>query len=477
MGFVKQAIVASAFGATAETDLISLSQGFIVNAEYILVQSLVTALISIYIRKKAENKEESKRFISNTIKVFMTVSVILSIAMMLGAHLIARVLAPTYSAEQLIRLAGYIRLFSPALIVYIIMAIFRALLNANQRFIPGQLVGLNQSIIIIVLVWGLGRKLGVQTLVISFFVYLIWNVLYLAVQSRSYWKLCMGNPFYDESVFELLKMMGPLLLGYAMTFINQQVDKVLVSGMEGGTVTAMSYAATLSDFVATFTGTFCSILFTHITIKISDKNQQGAAKLTIRAAEVLITLLLPISILTVLCAEDIVTIAFGRGAFSNAAVRNAGFALTGYGLSFVPQVLRNLFSRFQYGYQDSKLPMINSMIGICFNIGFSILLCPYWGVFGVTFASSVSVLICGVLNMISAPKHNEYLTYQKLLRKIPVWAFAGLACGVIAKWGLTQWGSCSALVRFILTAGCGFIVYFLITGYSLFRSLRSTEST
>lgn len=77
-------------------------------------------------------------------------------------------------------------------------------------------------------------------------------------------------------------------------------------------------------------------------------------------------------------------------------------ALMGYSLSFIPLALREVYSRVQYGYQDSKHPAVNSVIGIACNVTLSILLCRKFGVFGVTLASSVATLVIGMLNVQSA---------------------------------------------------------------------------
>ena len=74
-------------------------------------------------------------------------------------------------------------------------------------------------------------------------------------------------------------------------------------------------------------------------------------------------------------------------------------ALMGYSLSFIPLALREVYSRVQYGYQDSKHPAVNSVIGIACNVTLSILLCRKFGVFGVTLASSVATLVIGMLNV------------------------------------------------------------------------------
>ena len=80
-------------------------------------------------------------------------------------------------------LAGYLRLFAPALICFVWIALSHALLNSNQRFIPGELIGVNQSVILIALVVLLGAAWGVKVLAVGFCLYTVWNTLYLTVCS------------------------------------------------------------------------------------------------------------------------------------------------------------------------------------------------------------------------------------------------------------------------------------------------------
>lgn len=476
LGFAKQAVTASTFGATIETDLISLSEGFIGNIQYVLVQVLLTSFTTIYIHaREKEEEKQARSFAMDAVKVFSLIALGLSAVVLLAAPLIARIIAPSYSPELSTRLTGYLRLFAPALVLSIWIAVFHALLNAHRRFIPGELTGLNQSVIVIALVLALGKTAGVQTLALAFFVYHIWNTLYLGALSRRYWGQSRGNPFQNKEVRQLLRMACPLLLGYSMVYINQQVDKALSSGLEQGTVTAMGYAAVLSNLVGTFIGSFSSILFTDVTIHISKGEDVKAAELTARAATLLSLVFLPVSILTALCAEDVVTTVYGRGAFDAAAVNTAAQALRGYALSFIPLVLRELFSRFQYGYQDTHRPMVNSSIGIAFNIVLSVVLCPRMGVLGITLASSVSVLVCGVLNAVTARRHSCVLSFRPLLKVLPWMAAGGLLCVFAAQWGLGAFSARSSLVRFALIALLGFGAYLPIVALPLRGLLRTRK--
>lgn len=472
VGFVKQMVTASVFGATIETDIINLAEGFIGNIKYVLAQVLLTSFTATYIHTREHGEPEAKQFAMDTIKGFSLIAAGLAAVVMMGASVISRIIAPSYSVDAAAQLTRYLRMFAPTLILFIWIAVFHSLLNANQRFIPGELTGMSQSIIVITLIFLLRDPLGVKALAVAFFVYTAWDALYLGVFSRKYWGRSSRNPFRNPSVQRLLRMAAPLLLSYSMVYINQQVDKILASGLEVGTVTAMGYAAVLSNLIATFITSFSSILFTYITTRISKGEHEGAATLTIQAVSILILIFLPISILTILCAKDIVSIVFGHGAFGADSVYIAGRALVGYAFMFVPLVLRELFSRFQYGYQDSRNPTVSSTIGIAANIVLSITLCPYLGVLGITISTSVSVGICGILNAVFAKRHNHALSFKPLFQQLPFLLAGSILCAAIAVWGSGFFAEQPALVRFVLITICAGTGYLLAVSPLLWKYLR-----
>ena len=474
LGFIKQMVTANAFGATIQTDLISISEGLVANIDFLLIHTMASAFIPTYIHVNANTPENSRKFVSDVIKVFLTVTAAISCVVLVGGSLIAKILAPSYSAELTAKLSVYVRIFAPAIIILVELAVFNALLKANEKFVPGELVGANQSIILIILVLLIGGKFGPNTIVIGFYVYAVFNLLYLMILSKKYWNLERGNPFNDPEIKKMMMMMGPLLLGYSVIFINQIVDKIIVSGLGAGTITAMAYAAVLSNFVCTFTASVCGILFTYISKNVAEKNDREAAALSLRSLLQIVTLLLPISALTLLNARDIVMIVFGRGKFDLTAINSCSLALIGYGSSFVPYALREIFSRFQYAYGDSKQPMINSTIAIIVNIVLSILLSIRFGVFGVTQATSISVLVCGILNIISSKKKNQYLEMRGFLKNIPQWLAGIVICIAVTFWGQRLLAGSSALLRFITISVVALLLY-CVVNYKTVKSLIKGE--
>lgn len=481
LGFIKQMVTAASFGTTLETDIINLAQGLIGDLDYLLIQTMVTALVSVYIHTQVQGEAHSRRFAFQAFKAFTLLAAAVTVLVLLLAAPIARLLAPSYDAAASARLAGYLRLFAPALLLLVWTALFNALLHAERRFLPEQMVSVNQSLWVILLVVILGDRLGPAAMAVAFLVYALWNALYTALLSRRYWTVCGGDPFQDEGVRQLLRMMGPLLLGYSLVFVNQLVDKLLVSGLTPGAVTALNYAAVLSNLVSTFISTFASIFFTYVTARIARGEREGAAMLTGQTSAVLMLAFTPIALLTALCADEIVAIVYGRGAFTAESAALCTAALQGYALMFPPLALREIYSQYLYGYQDSRRPMINSSISILCNIVLSVALCPRFGVLGVTFATSVSVVVCALLNLRSARRTHAELSLRPLLTALP-WLLLGCAaCGAAAWWCRGALVAQGNLVRFALTALAGIAAYglvllpWLIRWIRAFRSLRADQ--
>ena len=110
----------------------------------------------------------------------------------------------------------------------------------------------------------------------------------------------------------------------------------------------------------------------------------------------------------------------------------------------------------------------------------SVALCPRYGVLGVTFATSMSVVVCGVLNICSARKLSTALSFRPYLRSLPFLALCGTACGVIARFSATHLAAQNALFRFVLSAFIGIAVYAVCASpliLRLWRHLRQNGSS
>ena len=332
LGFVRQMVVATVFGATADTDLVTLSQSFVGNAQYVLTQALLTAMVPIYVRLREEKPSSAGSFATDVLKSGTLISGAIALVLFICSPLLARLLAPTYTPVMTARLSAYLRTFSWTLIPLVWMAAFHGALNANKRFIPGQLERLYQSIIIMAMAIFFSARLGVNALVVGFCLYILVSTVITGVQARRYFLPSGTNPLRSPHIHSLLTMIGPLLIGYGAIYVNQIVDKILISGLESGAVTAVGYASTLTDLISTLIASLCTVLYSHMAEAIAQGKTEAAAHLIQRSVLILTLILLPVTIITVCQAEDIISLLYGRGAFGVEEIQMSALALSGYGI-------------------------------------------------------------------------------------------------------------------------------------------------
>ena len=467
-GFIKQILTASVFGTSAETDVVSLSETFISNIDFLLTQSFVTAFIPVYIKIKKMHKYGAYGFASNTIKKFLFLSFSISILLLLSSGLIAIVLAPGYDLDRRRNLSMYLKMFSPGIILIVMTSIFNALLRANEKFILSEMFGIFQNIILILIIILLNKVIGIKTLMVGFYVYAFVNLIIAMTVTRKEWSYRFVGEIvldykYNDCESEMSRAMIPLIIGYSAVFINQQVDKILLSKLESGTITAIGYSSVLINFVATFITAFCTMLFTHITTAIANKKEKDAATLSLESSVLLITLFLPISLIVFFCSKDIVTIVFGHGAFDDRSIKISSIALKGYSLLIVPFILREMYSKVIYAYGKTIYPTINSIISIIINIVLSIILVKRFEVLGVTIATSISVFVNAILNMVFAKTICPHIKYSRFSIWVFIWGVALLTCFFINNKLNDLFSNINIIIKFGLCSFISMLCYLFVS--------------
>ncbi len=465
LGFVKQLIVAACFGATQETDLINLAQGLIGNLEYLFMQIILIAFVTVYISVRNGNGASGRLFVHQARTLFILVGVLICVVTLLSADVVAKALAPMYSDNLKNQLAMYLRLFSPVLVFYMAIAVDKATLNSNEKYSLGELIGGIQSVTTIVCVIILRARYGVFSLVIGFMLGGLINSAYLAVVSRdARGKFSKEGCFFwkSDAIREMLRLSGPLLVSYSLVYVNQQVDKSLASGLAVGTVTAMGNAAVLSGVVTAVAYSLMMIHYTRATNYIVKKQKENAARITELATVFSVMILFPVTLFTMICSDDISSIVFLRGAYDESSVSLTSVALVGYAPLFLFDTLRVVYEQYHYAYKESKFPMINSSIGIVVNIAFSIVLSRYYGVFGITLSTSIASFITATLNMFTVKRFHKEITYRalccKVLGLIPAFFISVFA----AKWVRNYMSVESHFLRLLIVFAA------FITSYTLF---------
>ena len=139
LGFAKQVVVAGVFGANIDTDLFFLAERFLNNINFIISQVILAAFVPVYLEVKKQSDSEALQFTSDSVRFFSVFTALVALLVVLFSSLIAGIIAPSYSAYLTERLSFYLRIFAPMTILFMLQSVFHALLNANKKFVPGQM--------------------------------------------------------------------------------------------------------------------------------------------------------------------------------------------------------------------------------------------------------------------------------------------------------------------------------------------------
>lgn len=389
--------------------------------------SISTAFLSIYVSKKVQDGPYAGEiFASKAFSATLILSIGLSVLAVFLAPYIVPVMAPGFDDPTKILAIKLTKLITGTFMLSMATYMFSAVLNANKYFYVVQVAGLicNLSIIVLTLFMGKGQSIEILTLtvIIGHFIQVL-ILLYWSQKNKYFSKLL--NPF-DSDIKIIFVLALPILLGNSVVQIQAIVDKALVSNLEQGSVAILSYSATLNNLVtAVIITSLSTVLYPTLAENASSNKMTEFHRNVSQSLVAMILVLLPISIITFLFANDIVTIVFERGKFDSFATIKTSLVLSSYAIMYVFIGIREVLIRSFYAIKDTKTPMKNAAIAVFSHVVCSLLLVPRIGIVGVPIGATVSSIIASILLIYSAKQNIEgfsFLDSRSSLKKI---IFAG----------------------------------------------------
>lgn len=471
LGFIREALIAAYYGATAETDVFFFAHSM-PNAIFPAIGSgLALAFTSLYVKKMTEEGEkEGDHYASRMLLASVLVGIILSIIGVLISPVLVPLFAPGFSGGQHVLAVGLTRLTMGVFSLTILQYMLSAILNSKKRFASAQAAGLiyNGAIIAAIALFGKGQDMVFLMSTVIFGMFAQVAALYAACHKHFVYTHRL-NPLHSDTQ-HLFWLAFPILLGNSVVQLNNIVDKALGSTLPSGSLSALTYANSLTAFVISIfiTSLVTTLYPTLTTASVENKEQFG--KTLLQCMGLLSLLLVPISCITWLDAAEIVSAVYARGSFDQVAVSYTALALAWYAPMFTFIGIREILGRAFFAIQDTKTPMRNSVIGVGCNIVFSLVFVRWLGLAGIALGTTISALVSASLLLWSARKGLPMLQTKPLFSSLGKQLLAG-AVLVIGLAGFHQFVSLPwAIVQFAVDTAVGFVIY----GLALLL-LRSSE--
>ena len=237
----------------------------------------------------------------------------------------------------------------------------------------------------------------------------------------------------DENLREMFLIAVPVIIGTSVNEINVLVDRTLASSIAVGGISALNYAKRLNGFVqGLVVASMISVMYPMISKMAAAGNIKGLKQTVNEAMSSISLLIVPATVGTMIFAEELVSLLFGRGAFTAEAITMTGNALFYYSIGMIAFGFRDILSRAFYALKDTKTPMINATITVVLNIILNIILSKYLGIGGLALATSISALVAVVLLFISLRKKIGRLGLRELTKSFLKIGMASVLMGLIA---------------------------------------------
>jgi putative peptidoglycan lipid II flippase len=177
----------------------------------------------------------------------------------------------------------------------------------------------------------------------------------------------------NQAVREVLRLMGPRILGVAVVQINFWVNTWLASWMVEGSVTTLSYGFALMlmalAMIAQSIATAAMPTFSAQVARNQIDSMRASLAATLRGV---VLLALPASVGLILLREPIVEMLYQRGEFTLQYAQMTAWALLWFAAGLVGHSILEILSRAFYALHDTKTPVVVGAIAMGLNIVFSI---------------------------------------------------------------------------------------------------------
>ncbi len=374
-GFIRDVLFANYFGANANTDAFFVAfkiPNFFrrLFAEGAFSQAFVPVLQEFKINKKDFLVE----FIQNVFGNLFAVLIIITFLGMYFSEELIYLFAPGFiENSNKYNLASQMLFITfPYLLFISLTAMCSGIFNSYDRFILSGItpIFLNLSLIVFTI---FASSLFVVPIISLSYGVLIAGVVQLLIQMPLMYKLgFLKLPkinFNNSGSMKIIKLMGPAIIGTAAVQINLLIDTIVASLLISGSISWLYFSDRLIELPLAVFGIAISIVILPILSEHFQKKESSAYSTTLaKSIKLAFLVAMPSMLGLIVLSGAITSTLYMYGNFSTLDAKMTMLSLVTYSFGLPAFILMKILVTAFYSRQDTKTPVIYSMVGITINI-------------------------------------------------------------------------------------------------------------
>jgi putative peptidoglycan lipid II flippase len=360
LGFVRLIVVTTFFGQ-AKADVINLAFSVPNNLRKLLAEgALSSAFIPVLSSNLVQSPDGSRarRLVSSIVTFQILVILPLCILSIIFSDGIIRVLAEFRDPDQLRAASRLFRLVINYLLLISISAVLMGVLNAHRRFVVPAFAPILFSVSVIVAISLLNGTLDIYAMAVGVLAggvaqILFQYPLYRSLGYRFRLVLDRRNPEFRK----IMRQWLPILATSSVFTITQQVAFRFASGLEGGSVTAVSIALVFFQLpFGIFSASITNVLFPRMSSQAARNDTTGLIESMQYGLRFLSAALVPSGLFLCFMSTQLISVGFLRGAFTQENVDLAGPVLVYYGIGLLSVGAFSFLQRVLYSLNEYRIP-------------------------------------------------------------------------------------------------------------------------
>jgi len=401
LGFVRDLIIARAFGAGTVTDAFFAAFRLPNMLRELLGEgALSAAFIPVFTQSfTTRGRDGAWRLAWTILTLLILLLAVISISGILLAPWLIRLIAPGfYAIPSTLDLAIYLtRVMFPYILFIGVAALFMAILNAQGHFATPALSPSILNIAMIGCALFLTPYVDPPILALAIGV-LIGGAGQLLIQIPVVWKRGMGAhrgiDLGDPAVRQITRLMAPGVAGLAITQVNVFIGTLLASLIGEGGISILYYAFRLIQLpIGLFGVAIATAAFPSMARHAANRSLEELGATVAYAVRLVLFITLPAMIGLMIFRIPIIQLLFERGAFDRTVTLATAEVVLFYAFGLGAYVSNRILVPAFYSLQDTATPVKIGIVAVIVNIAASFVLMRPMGLAGLALATALSSFV------------------------------------------------------------------------------------
>jgi putative peptidoglycan lipid II flippase len=403
LGALRAVVIANEYGASGDLDAFFVAQRLPELVFQLLAgATLASAFIPVYARYiSRRGEDEAWRLASIVLNFVLLATIVLSLIILVFAEWIVPAMAPGLGEDSGMQselredaiFLTRVMLVSP--ILFAISGMITGILNARQHFLLPALAPMLYNLAIILGALLLSDKFGVEALAIGV---IVGSGLHLLVQLpalvASGARLMPNFNLGDPGAREVLRLMGPRMIGLAAAQFNFMVLTFFGSFVGDSSISALNFAWLILLFpVGLFGMSLAMAVFPTLAAQAAAGGRVAVQDMVARTLRFTLYLSIPATVGLILLREPLVRALLERGAFDEAASELVSDALLFYAIALAAHTSIEILSRGFYALGDTRTPVTFALLSMLINVVLASVLFEPLELQGLALALSIATIV------------------------------------------------------------------------------------